>query len=45
MKHEILGEVEQLDCHPFDVVATIVAGARGSFCGSTPVGSHEIQST
>jgi hypothetical protein len=28
MKHDILGEVEQLDCHPFDAVATIPYGAQ-----------------
>jgi hypothetical protein len=28
MKHDILGDVEQSDCHPFDAVATVRHGSR-----------------
>jgi hypothetical protein len=28
MKHDILGEIKQTDCHPFDGVATIGYGSR-----------------
>jgi hypothetical protein len=40
MKHEILGEVEQSDGHPFDAVAMIRHGSRDVKVGIIPDDQH-----